>query len=118
MTKKKSSMVGIALILTSSISVCFGQMLWKLGALDSRLVILGGGFALYGMGAMLMMLSFRYGKLSVLHPMMSLGYVLSLFVGAYMFREEITLPKVFGVVFVLVGLIFLANSDNTKEQQK
>jgi EamA-like transporter family. len=112
MLSKKSQFTGIALIITSAVAVCFGQMFWKLGASDGNLVILAGGFVLYGLGALLMMISFRFGKLSVLHPMMSVGYVLSLFVGVYTFAEKITLSKVGGIICILAGLIFLAVSDS------
>ena len=111
MSTKKNQLIGISLIISSAIAVCFGQMLWKMGASNSSLIILAGGFILYGLGALLMMISFRFGKLSVLHPMMSIGYVLSLFIGACAFSEEITLFKIGGIICVLIGLIFLAKSD-------
>lgn len=83
---------GILLMLVSSVCVCIGQLLWKLSAEEGILVLLAG-FAFYGVGAMVMILAYRFGKLSVLQPMLSLNYVLSILLAALVLKEEITLLK-------------------------
>ena len=68
--------VGIALMLTSALLTCTGQLCWKLSALrEPPLLFLLAGFGLYGLGALLMMAAMRFGELSVLHPMLGAGYV-------------------------------------------
>ncbi len=47
---------GILLMLVSSVCVCIGQLLWKLSAEEGILVLLAG-FAFYGVGAMVMILT-------------------------------------------------------------
>ncbi|MEY8390559.1 EamA/RhaT family transporter [Lachnospiraceae bacterium] len=101
---------GILLMLISSICVCIGQLLWKLSAEQGILVLLLG-FCLYGVGAVIMILAYRYGKLSVLQPMLSLNYVLSILLAAVVLKEEITLLKCAGVLVIILGVVFIAGGD-------
>ena len=61
---------GILLMLVSSICVCVGQLLWKLSATQGLLFMLAG-FVFYGAGALIMIIAYKFGKLSVLQPMVS-----------------------------------------------
>ncbi len=101
---------GILLMLVSSICVCIGQLLWKLSA-EQGIWIMLAGFAFYGAGALVMILAYRYGKLSVLQPMLSLNYVLSIFLAALVLKEEITIPKCIGVLVIIAGVILIAGGD-------
>jgi undecaprenyl phosphate-alpha-L-ara4N flippase subunit ArnE len=65
------------------------------------------GFAIFGLGAVLMIISYRYGELSVLQPINSMTYVYSLFLGHAVFSEEITLFKITGVAAIMSGVILL-----------
>lgn len=65
---------GILLMLISSICVCVGQLLWKISA-EKGFPIMLAGFCFYGLGALIMIIAYKYGKLSVLQPMLSLNYV-------------------------------------------
>ncbi len=101
---------GILLMLVSSVCVCIGQLLWKLSAEEGILVLLAG-FAFYGVGAMVMILAYRFGKLSVLQPVLSLNYVLSILLAALVLKEEITLLKCTGVLIIIAGVILIAGGD-------
>ena len=97
---------GILLMLVSSICVCVGQLLWKLSATQGLIFMLAG-FAFYGAGALIMII----GKLSVLQPMLSLNYVLSILLAALVLHEAITLYKVIGVIIITCGVIMIAGGD-------
>ena len=103
--------IGIILMIVSSFCTCFGQMLWKI-AVNSNLVLLLYfiGLFLYGIGACLMVIAFGYGQMSILHPMLSAGYVLSLFIGYFFLDEKITLKAIVGVTLIIIGMIFLGVS--------
>lgn len=116
MEKNKSLYKGIALILLSALFACTGQLLWKLAAGSNSLLLVALGLVLYALGALLMILALRYGELSVLHPMMSAGYVLSLLLGAAVLNEKITVYRVLGVAVIIVGLIFLSSSEGGQEK--
>lgn len=98
------------MILSASVFSCTGQLLWKLATGSGSIPLLLGGAVLYCIGAVLMMTSFRFGELSVLHPMMSFGYVLSIVLGAAVLRETVTLTKVTGIAIIIVGMVFLGRS--------
>lgn len=102
---------GIALMLLSALFACTGQLLWKLAAGSDSLLLVVLGFSLYGSGALLMISALRYGELSILHPMMSAGYVLSLVLGGLVLDEKISGLRILGVLAIIVGLIFLSSSE-------
>ena len=101
---------GILLMLESSICVCIGQLLWKLSAENGMIVMLAG-FAFYGVGALVMIVAYRFGKLSVLQPMLSLNYVLSIILASVILQESITLVKCIGVLVIITGVILIAGGD-------
>lgn len=101
---------GILLMIVSSLCVCTGQLLWKLSA-EGGLLPLLAGFCLYGLGAVVMIVAYRYGKLSVLQPMLSLNYVLSIALAAVVLHEEVTLLKCVGVVVIVTGVLLIAGGD-------
>ena len=105
--ERKDLARGVALMLASSLATCVGQLLWKLSA-DGSLPLLLGGFALYGAGAMAMILALRCGELSVLHPMLGAGYVLSLLLGSAFLNETVSLAKLLGVAVITAGLVLIA----------
>ena len=106
----KRNKKGILLMLLSSICVCLGQLFWKLSA-DLGLWALVLGFGLYGIGALLMLTAYRFGKVSVLQPMLSLNYVLSLILAATVLKEPVTLLKCVGVLAIISGVILIAGGD-------
>lgn len=101
---------GILLMLVSSVCVCIGQLLWKLSA-TSRIWLMLIGFCFYGVGALVMIVAYKYGKLSVLQPMLSLNYVLSIILAAVVLEEKITLLKCIGVLVIIAGVILIAGGD-------
>lgn len=101
---------GILLMLISSICVCIGQLFWKLSA-ENGIIILLVGLCFYGVGALVMIVAYRFGELSVLQPMLSLNYVLSIFLAVAVLQEKITLLKCVGVLVIISGVIMIAGGD-------
>lgn len=110
MDSKKTLYKGIALMLLSAVLSCVGQLLWKLAARNDLPILVVFGFGLYGFGAILMILALRYGELSMLHPMMSFGYIMSLILGVAVLGETVSVKKVIGVGVIVMGLVFLSSS--------
>lgn len=109
-TSFEKNKYGIFLMIISSIVVCLGQLLWKLGA-NGNLTLLGGGFLLYGLGALLMIIAYKFGSLSVLQPILSLNYVISLFVGYYFLNESVSIQNLLGVIIIILGVYLIATGD-------
>ena len=108
--KAKKTRLGIALMLLSALLTCCGQLCWKLSAGGGPGLYLLAGFGLYGCGALLMMAAMRFGPLSVLHPMLSAGYALSVLLGALVLGEEIRANKLLGIAIITAGLVCLSTS--------
>lgn len=106
----KKNKKGIILMLISSICVCIGQLLWKLAANESILLLLAG-FALYGIGALVMIVAYKFGELSVLQPMLSMNYVISIFLAAVVLKESITALKFIGVLIIITGVVMIAGGE-------
>lgn len=101
---------GILLMFVSSICACIGQLLWKLSARQGIILMLVG-FCFYGVGALIMIVGYKFGKLSVLQPMLSLNYVLSIILAVIVLKEKITVLKCIGVLIIITGVIMIAGGD-------
>lgn len=97
-------------MIVSSICACVGQLLWKLSAVEGIMMMLAG-FVLYGIGALVMIAAYRFGKLSVLQPILSLNYVLSIVLAAVVLKEEVTIIKCIGVLVLIAGVVLIAGGD-------
>ncbi|ANB58280.1 eamA-like transporter family protein [Anoxybacillus sp. B7M1] len=103
--------IGILFILIASVSTASGQMLWKLSDGNWNVYLLFG-FSLYFIGAVLMIVAFRFGSLSVLHPLLSMGYVFGLLLGVAFLHEPITTMKVIGTLLITSGAILIGGGDH------
>jgi undecaprenyl phosphate-alpha-L-ara4N flippase subunit ArnE len=71
------------------------------------------GFIIFGCGALLMILAYRHGELSVLQPINSMSYVYSIFLGYVVFHEEITIFRIIGVAAIMTGVVLLGRGNAT-----
>lgn len=101
---------GILLMVTAAVFACVGQLFWKI-SVSQGIVFLLLGFAVYGFGALLMLVAYRYGSVSVLQPMLSTNYVLSAVLGILVLDEEITVMKVIGILIITCGVILIGGGD-------
>lgn len=95
---------GILLMICSSVLACFGQLLWKL-AVDGNLLLLLMGFILYGIGAIVMIVAYKFGSLSVLQP------ILSVLLGYFVLGEQLTMVNIAGVIAVFIGVVLIARGE-------
>lgn len=104
---------GIALMIASSLVVAIGQLLWKMGMSGEaiRWFHLGIGCAFYAVGAFLMMAAFRYGRLSVLQPMLSFSYVFSTVLGAIVLKEICSPGQIAGILLIMAGVACIGGGD-------
>jgi drug/metabolite transporter (DMT)-like permease len=68
---------------------------------------IGGGIALFLGSSVLYVMGLREGSLTVLYPMVSLGYVWTLVWARLFFGEPFNRGKVTGLMLVLVGVFFI-----------
>ena len=103
--------IGIFLMVLSSICACIGQLFWKLSSSGDFWMLLPG-FALYGLGALIMICAYKFGSLSVLQPILSLNYVLSLILAATILGETISILRIIGVCVIIIGVIIIGGGDD------
>jgi drug/metabolite transporter (DMT)-like permease len=107
-SKKK---IGIYLSLVSALATSTGQIAWKIANSNINLILILG-FALYILGAISMISAFRFGKLSVLHPLLSLGYVFGLLLSNIFLDEIITYKGIVAIIVITVGAILIGGDDD------
>ena len=105
-------------MICSSLMSCTGQLMWKLAnTAEHAFLIWCVGFFIYGIGAVLMIVALRFGEVSILQPMLGIGFVLSLLLGYVVMGEPITATKVIGVLFIITGMIFLGRSGAARDEK-
>jgi drug/metabolite transporter (DMT)-like permease len=104
----------VFLILLFTFFAATAQVLWKyatiaLGEHPSTLALvtniqLIGGLAIYGLGAILMIVALKHGELSVLYPLISLSYVWVAIVAFLLFHESMHPTKIAGICIIMAGV--------------
>jgi uncharacterized membrane protein len=104
----------MAMIFGAGIVGSFGAVFLKLGAkqlngkllsfLNSRLIF---GVALYLASTVVYLSALKGGQLSVLYPMVSLGYIWTLLWSKLFFREAMNGAKFAGLALIVAGVILV-----------
>lgn len=112
----KTPLSSIGLVLLASFIGSFGAVFLKGGA--ARLAFdlgalarnwrLAAGVLLFLLSSVFFVLGVREGELTILYPMVSLGYVWTLVWSKLFFGEPFTRTKLMGLGFILLGVLFLA----------
>ena len=102
------------MVLIASVVGSFGAVFLKLGSEQLRHGFLrifnyklAIGVALFLGSSYFFVQGIREGELSVLYPMVSLGYIWTLFWSRLFFREPFTRGKLMGLFLILVGVFFV-----------
>jgi drug/metabolite transporter (DMT)-like permease len=103
-------LVGIASFVGS-----FGALFLKTGAaklnLGLRYLFLNGrlllGVALFVASSLAYVVGIRHGELSVLYPLVSLGYIWALLWSVLFLKERLTRNKVFGLLLIVLGIVLI-----------
>ncbi|MGB9605038.1 MAG: EamA family transporter [Bryobacteraceae bacterium] len=112
MTTPLSSML---LVLVASFVGSFGAVFLKSGAnrlrFDFRSLLtnyqLALGIGLFLLSSYFFVLGMRQGELSVLYPLVSLGYVWTMAWSRLFFGERLTREKCGGLLLILIGIAFI-----------
>ena len=104
----------MALVLLASFIGSFGAVFLKSGSeklkggwrhiVNARLMT---GIALFVISSFAFVQGIRHGELSVLYPMVSLGYIWTLFWSRLFFNEPFTKPKFVGLFLIVLGVFLV-----------
>ncbi len=112
----RTPLSSMLLVLVAAFLGSFGAVFLKAGAgrlhrqirtllFNWRLAL---GVAFYVLSSFFFVLGVREGELTILYPMVSLGYVWTLVWSRLFFREAITRNKFLGIGLVLAGVVLLS----------
>ena len=114
MTSVTTPFSSIVLVLLASLIGSFGAVFLKLGAARWKGDLLGLiswrlalGVALYLGSSVFFLMGIKHGQLSVLYPMVALGYVWALLWARIFFHERFARQKQLGLALVLIGVVFV-----------
>jgi len=106
-TKKR----GILLVILSTFFICLGQILWKLGInkvvtlMDVFNLPLVLGFLFYGISALVLVIAFKHGELSVLYPILATSYVWVGILSHFIFKtDSLNVYKSAGIGLIVLGV--------------
>ena len=111
-----TSFASIVLVLIAGLIGSVASVFLKAGAnrlhrdveqLKKAAVRLGIGILLFVGSSVLYIWALRDGDLTVLYPMLALGYVWTLIWSRLLFGEPFNRTKICGVALVLVGVVFI-----------
>jgi len=106
----RNNIKGILMMVASSVFVSFGQMFWKMFHTEG-LWALVLGLLLYAAGAIIMLVAYKYGKLSVLQPMLCLSYVFAIFIAVFILNEAMTPYRLAGILVIVLGVVLIGGGD-------
>ena len=85
-----------------------GQVSWTAVLQLLRALPLWAGLACYAVSVVVWLGALSRVPVSIAYPMLSIGYVVNLFLAALLFGEALSLPKLAGVALICAGVIVLA----------
>ena len=111
----------IALIILTTAFTSVAQILYKQAAPRLPEIItnwpLLGGIACYAFGALLMIVSFSGGEVSVLYPLFATSYIWVTLAAWLLFAETLTPLRIAGLVLVVIGVSVIGiGSKNNKDK--
>jgi len=117
----KTKVWAVALVLTSTLLNTIAQISFKYASSEFGLSFNGillnwplwSGLGLYSLSAVLLIVSFRGGELSVLDPLQSCSFIWTPLGAFLIVNEIITIPNVIGIAVIVSGIMLMAVA-NTK----
>lgn len=107
-----TSKLAIGLVFFSTLITSGGQILFKFASQEifpltlSSLLnhFLIGGAILYALGAIILIISLKYGELSVLYPIYATSYIWVSLLSPVFFQDEMNLFKWMGIFIIIIGI--------------
>ena len=111
-----SEIIGILLAIFTSILIAGGALLLKKGAstfhanikkiMKNKIVL--WGIALYGLNIPFSIMALKFGRLSVIYPLISTSYIWITLGSKYFLKEKMTKHKIGGMILILAGVILIS----------
>lgn len=111
----KTPLSSIFLILFSSVIGSFGAVFLKIGAEHMKGSLgsffknywLAIGVCLYLLSSVFFVMGVAQGELTILYPMISLGYIWTIVWARLFFKEPFTMSKIAGLLMIIFGVALI-----------
>jgi len=112
----------IALVLLCTLLTTTAQIFLKFGADKLPIIFLNwalfSGILLYAIGAVILIIAFKGGEVTVIYPIFASSYIWVSLLSAYTFSEPLTILKISGIFIVILGISFIALGSKKKSAIK
>ncbi|MDO8480428.1 MAG: EamA family transporter [Nanoarchaeota archaeon] len=106
----------ILLMVLTTVFTSTAQVLYKFGVKNFEFTFLGlltnyyliGGLALYGLGAVLMLIALKGGELTVLYPIIATSYIWVGLLSSHFFGEILNALRWSGILAIVAGVVFVS----------
>ncbi|MHB1300237.1 MAG: SMR family transporter [Burkholderiales bacterium] len=69
-----------------------------------------GGLACYGISVIVWIMALSRVEVSIAYPMLSIGYVVNAFAAWYLFGENLSITRLFGIGIIILGVYVVSRS--------
>jgi multidrug transporter EmrE-like cation transporter len=113
----KTPLWAILLVVMSTLLNSVGQYFLKKGITNVTSLMqlinpdLMVGFGLYGISAIVLILALKYGSLSVLYPVIAVGFIWVALMGSFLLHEQITILNWVGIGIIIIGVSIIGGGD-------
>ena len=105
----------IVLMVFTTILTSLAQVFYKKGSSSLSFNIMSiltnyniiFGLILYGIGAIILIYSFKHGEVTVLYPIITLSFVWVSLLSIYFFNEAMNVYKWLGVIAIIIGITLI-----------
>jgi len=108
----------ILLVLIATFIGAFGALFLKISSKNLYLNFKGIfknykfllGIFLYGLSALFFLGALRFGKLTIIYPFVSIGYIWIILLSMYFLKEKMNFYKWLGIILIILGVSFIGLS--------
>ena len=120
MVTSKFSIFGVFLC---GLIMSIGQLFLKLGSknlsfsfeiIKNHYLLLGVFF--YVLAVILLIISFKFGELSILYPILSLSFVWTTILSFTILNESMNIFKIIAIIFIVFGVSLISRNSKTKKR--
>jgi len=111
--------LAIILVLTCTLCTSTAALLNKMGADHLELSLKGtifnyyllGGLALLGLGFVLLTIALRFGRVTMIYPIIATSYVTVTILAFIFLQEPVGWKKIIAILFIISGVIIINMGD-------
>ena len=110
--KMRKTQLAIVLMLICTAVTSIAQIFYKFGAMKLPEIITNYnlllGLALYAFGAVILMIAFKFGEVTVLFPIIATSYIWVALLSWFIFSDSMNVFKILGICAIVLGITTIA----------